>query len=105
MRRVAAAACLFAAATFLPVQAEAAGFRGGRGSAATKTSRSVVIVPGAAAANRAQAAEAGKPERVPFPPSDTPREEPVLLRLTANEGNQKPWCRTDVVVGGFCILN
>lgn len=105
MRRLAAVACLFAAATLLPVQAEAARFRGGRSSAATKTSRSIIIVPGAAAANRAQAAKASEPERVPFPPSSTPREEPVLLRLTANEGNQKPWCRTEVVVGGFCIMN
>ncbi len=105
MRRIAALACLFAAATFLPVQAEAAPSRGGRGSVPTKTSRSILIVPGAAAADRAQAAEAGKPERVPFPPSSMPREEPVRLRLTANEGDQKPWCRTEVVVGGFCILN
>ena len=105
MRRLAAIACLFAAVTFLPVQAEAARFRGGRGSTATKTSRSIIIVPGAAAVGSARAAEAGKPERVPFPPSSTPREEPVLLRLTANEANQKPWCQTEVVVGGFCIMN
>ncbi|MGO4404069.1 hypothetical protein AB4Z10_07355 [Bosea sp. RAF48] len=105
MRRIAALACLLAASTFLPVQAEAARFRGGRSGATTKTSRSIVIVPGAAAANRTQAAESDKPERVPFPPSSAPREEPVPLRLTANEGDQKTWCRTEVVVGGFCILN
>ncbi|UZF94527.1 hypothetical protein [Bosea sp. NBC_00550] len=107
MRRIAAFACLLAVAALLPIQAEAARFRSGRGGSApaTKTSHSIVVVPGAAGIAGAKAAEAGQPERAPFPASGAPREEPVLLRLTANEGAQKPWCRTDVVVGGFCILN
>ena len=109
MRRIAALACLLATATLLPVQAEAAKFRsGGRssGSSAT-TSRSVVVVPGiAAGASRAQAAT-GKPERVPFPPAAAhqQREEPLPLRLSANSEAKKPWCQTDVVVNGFCMMN
>lgn len=54
--------------------------------------------------SRAQAAT-GQPERVPFPPSSVQREEPLPLRLTANSGTKKPWCQTDVVVGGFCMMN
>jgi hypothetical protein len=109
MRRTAALACLLAAATLMPMQAEAAKFRsGGRSSAtsANKTSRSVIILPGVAGAGRTQATEADKPERVPFPPATAvQREEPALLRLSASEGAPQPWCRTEVVVGGFCILN
>jgi hypothetical protein len=108
MRRIAALACLLAAAALLPAQAQAAKLRfGGRGGSASpaKTSRSLVVIPAAAGASRAQAAEAGKPEQVPFPPSSAPREEPPPLRLSASEGGDKPWCRTDVTVGGFCILN
>lgn len=109
MRRFAALACLLATATLLPVQAEAAKIRlGGRSSApSTTTSRSAVIVPGAAVgANRAQAA-AGKPERVPFPPStvNQQREEPLPLRLSSSGEAKKPWCQTDKVVGGFCMMN
>ncbi|KQK31291.1 hypothetical protein ARD30_09925 [Bosea thiooxidans] len=109
MRRIAALACLLAAAALMPVQAEAAKLRfGGRSSAApaSKTSRSLVILPGAAGVSRAKAAEANMPERVPFPPAAaTQREEPVVLRLSASDGAPKPWCRSEVVVGGFCILN
>lgn len=107
MRRIAALACLLATAALLPVQAEAAKFRfGGRSSGSSaKTSRSVVIVPGlAAGASRAKAASA-EPERVPFPPATAQAEAPVPLRLSANGDARKPWCQTDVVVGGFCMMN
>ncbi|BCB19015.1 hypothetical protein [Bosea sp. ANAM02] len=107
MRRIAALACLLATAALLPVQAEAAKFRfGGRSSGSSaKTSRSVVIVPGlAAGASRAKAASA-EPERVPFPPATAQAKEPVPLRLSANDDARKPWCQTDVVVGGFCMMN
>jgi hypothetical protein len=108
MRRTAALACLLAAAALLPLQAEAARFRlGGRSSApAVKTSRGLVVIPGAAAASRSQAASADdKPERVPFPPSSADPDKPVLLRLSTNDENQQSWCRTQVVVGGFCMMN
>lgn len=107
MRRTAVLACLVATAALLPLQAEAAKFRsGGRGSSAksTKASGSLILVPGAAGIGSAQAAEAA-PQRVPFPPSSTPREEPLKLRLTSTEGFQKPWCGSSIVVGGFCLLN
>ena len=107
MRRTAALLCLLATATLLPVQAEAARFRlGGRSAApAAKTSRSVIVMPGVAAgASRAQAATSD-PERVPFPPTTARREEPLPLRLSSNTEAKKPWCQTDVVVGGFCMMN
>lgn len=107
MRRIAALLCLLATTALLPVQAEAAKFRSGGRSATTsaKTSRSIVVVPGiAAGTSRAQAATA-QPERVPFPPSTVQREEPLPLRLSANNEAKRPWCRSDVVVGGFCLLN
>ncbi|MGX5734611.1 hypothetical protein [Bosea thiooxidans] len=107
MRRL-ALTCLLAAATLLPVQAEAAKLRfGGRSSAstATKTSRSVIIMPGIGGAGRAQATEAEKPARVPFPPPSIRPEEPQL-RLTSSEiSPPKPWCRSNTVVGGFCLMN
>ena len=108
MRRL-ALACLLTSAALLPVQAEAAKIRlSGRSSAstATKTSSTVVIVPGIGGATRARAAEADKPARVPFPPPSTSPEEPVQLRLTSSESSPaKPWCRSNAVVGGFCMLN
>lgn len=107
MRRIAALACLLATATLLPVQAEAAKFRfrGGSSGSSTTTSRGIVVVPGAAlGASRAQAAT-GQPERVPFPTATARSEEPVPLRLTANSEAKKPWCQTEVVVGGFCMMN
>jgi len=101
MRRIAALTCLLATTTLLPVQAEAARFRtGGRSS----TTSRVVVVPGAAAASRAQTATA-QPERVPFPSATVQREEPLPLRLSSNNEAKKPWCQTDVVVGGFCMMN
>ncbi len=107
MRRFAAFACLLATATLLPVQAEAARFRmGGRSSASpAKVSRSIVIVPGiTAGASRAQAAT-GQPERVPFPTATAEREAPLPLRLSSNSETKKRWCQTDIVVGGFCMMN
>lgn len=104
MRRIAALSCLLATATLLPVQAEAARFRlGGRSSAST-TSR-IVIVPGVAAgASRAQAATS-QPERVPFPPATERHDGSMPLRLSSNDETKKPWCGSDVVVGGFCVMN
>lgn len=107
MYRIAAIACLLVTATLLPVQAEAAKFRsGGRSSGSSTTSnRGIVVVPGAAlGASRAQAAT-GQPERVPFPAATVQREEPLPLRLSANGEAKKPWCQTDVVVNGFCMMN
>ena len=105
--RIAALACLLATATLLPAQAEAAKFRfGGRSSgSSTTTSRSIVVVPGAAfGASRARAATS-EPERAPFPLTTAQREEPLPLRLSANGETKKPWCQTDVVVNGFCMMN
>jgi hypothetical protein len=40
--------------------------------------------------------------RVPFPTASATT--PTLLRLTTAEG-VRPWCASEVVVGGFCVLN
>ena len=107
MRRIAAITCLVAAAALLPLQAEAARFRlGGRSSPpAAKASRSIIVIPGVAAAGRTQAASNDQPQRVPFPPSSTSQDGPLPLRLSTNGDDRKPWCGTQLVVGGFCMMN
>lgn len=107
-RAFAIAACLLAATVLLPASAEAKRrFSGSAAQSATSSStgRSTVIVPATAGA-RARAAEPAEARRVPFPPATAqPREpSPVPLRLTGSD--DKPvWCRSEVVVGGFCMVN
>ena len=83
MRRL-ALACLLASATLLPVQAEAAKIRlSGRSSAstATRTNSTVVIIPGVGGATRTQAAETGRPARVPVVRHGQRRGRPFLQEL------------------------
>jgi hypothetical protein len=40
--------------------------------------------------------------RVPFPAASATA--PTLLRLTTAQG-ARPWCASEVVIGGFCVLN
>jgi hypothetical protein len=101
MRRIVAISCLIATASLLPVQAEAAKIR----STGGKASRSVIATPGIVGAKRAQPAAAEQPQRVPFPPATAQRQEPPPLRLTARDEPRKPWCGSEVVVGGFCMMN
>lgn len=116
MSRASRIACLLVAATLVPASAEAAKMRfGGKSSAKPSpetpasggTSRSLVIVPGVggAAAGTAKAGEQA-PTRVPFPPAPATQAapEPTPMKLTVNDG-AKVWCRSEVVVGGFCVLN
>ena len=114
MKRALVIACL-STALLLPASAEAAKMRL-RGASSAKPSaetspssaksRSLVVVPGVSA-GAAKAAEQA-PARVPFPPATatTTQSEtaPTLMKLTANDG-AKTWCRSEVVVGGFCVLN
>jgi hypothetical protein len=114
MKRALTIACL-STALLLPASAEAAKMRfGGKSSAkpaaetspSSGTSRSLVIVPGVSTG----AARAGEraPSRIPSQPvtaTATPSEPaPALLKLTVNDG-PKVWCRSEVVIGGFCVLN
>jgi hypothetical protein len=101
MRRIVAFSCLIAAASLLPLQAEAAKVRLGGG----KASRGVVAVPAAATGARSAQPAADQPQRVPFPPSTVRHEETPPLRLTARDEPKKPWCGSEVVVGGFCMMN
>lgn len=100
-------ATIILAATLLPASAEAAKMRfgGGRSSHATTESRgngsTTIVAPRVGRSSQSADAKPGAPGRVPFPPASA---EPVLLKVTASEAS-KPWCRSDVVVGGFCILN
>lgn len=106
------AACLLAAAILLPASAEAKRRFGGSSSAVTSgkpatkpVRRGVVVVP-IVGSQGAKATEKTAPQRVPFPPASaqSQADAPVLLRLTSSDA--KPvWCRSEVVVGGFCLLN
>lgn len=118
MKRALVIACL-STAFLLPASAEAAKMRfGGKSSgpssakATAETSGSggkrgsLVVVPGLSA-GAAKAAEQA-PARVPFPPATATATQsepaPALMKLTVNDG-AKIWCRSEVVVGGFCVLN
>lgn len=96
------------AAALLPAQAEAAKLRFGKrsphvGAEPARGRAGVIVVRGAAGTFRTQpAAAGGDNDRVPFPPSATAQ--PTLLRLTSAEPGRN-WCRSEIVVGGFCILN
>jgi hypothetical protein len=110
MNRALKIACLVLATTLLPAGAEARKMRFGGGKtsptpATSNTSRGLLIIPGVGLSSRAAAAQIGKPERAPFPPATTAALEPTPLRLTINDDTKKPWCRSDVVVGGFCVVN
>ena len=109
-------ACLLVAAMLVPASAEAAKMRfGGKSSAQPSPdasapagkSRSLVIVPGVGGAMAGSANAAGQtPARVPFPPASATQATPApaLMELSVNDG-AKIWCRSEVVVGGFCVLN
>ncbi|PTM42172.1 hypothetical protein [Bosea sp. 124] len=111
MKRALVIACL-STALLLPATAEAAKARlGGKSSTTSSTEgsggkgQSLMVVPGAgsAMAGTAKAADHA-PTRVPFPPSSAPAPAPALMQLTVNDAS-KIWCRSEVVVGGFCVLN
>lgn len=112
MNRALVIACL-STALLLPAGAEAAKMRfGGKASGKSSAtpspeasasggkSRSLVIVPGVGTAKAADRA----PARVPFPPAAATAPAPAAMQLTVNDG-AKIWCRSEVVVGGFCVLN
>lgn len=109
MTRTLVIACL-SAGLLLPAGAEAAKFRsGGKSSASASGETSggkrstLIVAPGAAGASRG--AKAGQaPARVPFPPSTMALTAPKAAVLTVT-GEPKIWCRSEVVVGGFCVLN
>lgn len=84
-------------------QAEAAKLRIGGGKRAADERSSTtgpVLVPGVRGA-RNTAPAAGEAARVPFPPATAM---PAFVSLDTREPN-RPWCRSKVVVGGFCVLN
>jgi hypothetical protein len=96
------------AGAMLPTAAEARKFRfGSRSHADTDasstggTGSSVVVVPRIGRSSKPDEARAGQPTRPPFP---TAGATPVLLRANAVT-EPKVWCRSEVVVGGFCVVN
>lgn len=92
----------------VPASAEAAKFRfGGSRSNDSQTSStnrdgSLIVTPGLRSRQASQPAASQSPRAVN--PSRTAAREPVPLRLTAAE-EPRVWCRSQVVVGGFCVLN
>ncbi|WP_332692529.1 hypothetical protein [Bosea sp. (in: a-proteobacteria)] len=107
MIRILAVATL--AAMLVPASAEAAKFRfGGSRSQSSQTSpanrdgSSVLITPGLRSRQASQPAQAQPPRAAS--PSRATATEPVPLRLTSAE-EPRIWCRSQVVVGGFCVLN
>ena len=114
MNRVISVAAYLVAATMLfPASAEAKRRFGGGSravapaAAEAKTNRSLVVVPaGGIGASRARASETGAPARVPFPPATAQQGQPAPTLASATVSDSKPvWCRSEVVVGGFCMMN
>lgn len=98
------------AATLLPTSAEARKFRfgGNRSSHADSdtsstggSGSSAVVVPRIGRSSKPGDAKAGQPTRPPFPTATAS----APLRLTTVAAEPKVWCRSDVVVGGFCVVN
>lgn len=93
----------------LPASAEAAKFRlGGSRSHSNHVGQSqrdgsnVVVTP----ALRSRQAEKAAADQAPRPaaPAAIAAVEPVALRSSQPE-EARVWCRSQVVVGGFCVLN
>ncbi|MDU0339855.1 hypothetical protein [Bosea rubneri] len=90
----------------VPASAEAAKFRfGGSRSSDSQTSSSnrdgsLIVTPGLRSRQTSQPAAAQSPRAA----SPNRAAEPLPLRLTAAE-EPRVWCRSQVVVGGFCVLN
>jgi hypothetical protein len=93
----------------LPASAEAAKFRFGgsrsHNSHASENHRdgSHVVVTPALRARQTEKAAAGQASR-PATPAAVATAEPVALR-SAEPSQPGVWCRSQVVVGGFCVLN
>ncbi len=107
MRILTTAVVVFA---LLPASAEAAKFRFGGGrshsnSHAGQSQRdgSNLVVTPALRSRQTDRAAAGQPYRA-VTPATVATAEPVALRSSQPE--EAPiWCRSQVVVGGFCVLN
>lgn len=106
MIRLLAAATL--AVALLPASAEAAKFRSGSRSHNTHASQSqrdsshVVVTP-TLRARQTQSATNDRPLRI-VTPAATATVETADLRGT-QAAEPRIWCRSQVVVGGFCVMN
>lgn len=98
------------AAVLLPAGAEAAKFRSGNRSSHGSTeagpsggnASSLVVTPRVGRSSQQEASKGDAPPRPPFPTASAAA--PAMLRLSTAE-EPKVWCRSEVVVGGFCMLN
>ncbi|WP_157089614.1 hypothetical protein [Bosea sp. WAO] len=92
----------------VPASAEAAKFRfGGSRSSDSQASSSnrdgsLIVTPGLRSRQTSQPLSAQSPRGASPIRAAVP--EPTPLRLTAAE-EPRVWCRSQVVVGGFCVLN
>lgn len=106
IRILTAAVVVFA---LLPASAEAAKFRfGGRSHSNSHAGQSqrdgsnVVVTP-TLRSRQTDRTAAGQPYRA-VAPAAVASAEPVALRSSQPE-EARVWCRSQVVVGGFCMLN
>lgn len=83
-------------------EAEAAKMRigGGKRTTATQAASPGLVVAPSLRSGRGNAA-AAEPARVPFPPATAA---PAFVSLNTREA-KRPWCQSEIVVGGFCVLN
>ena len=105
MSRAAALACLAALVGLAPVQAEAARFRirsFAKPSAPTRLMIVPVVTGGgqASAATTAPRQSSSQPEK----PHLAAVEVAPPLRLSTTDPTSR-WCRSEIVVGGFCMIN
>ncbi|KFC73852.1 hypothetical protein FG93_01542 [Bosea sp. LC85] len=98
------------ATVLLPAGAEAAKFRGGsrsshgssEASSGGGSGSSLVVTPRIGRSSQQEAAKGDALPRAPFPTANAAA--PAMLRLSTAE-EPRVWCRSEVVVGGFCMLN
>ncbi|HEV7328178.1 MAG TPA: hypothetical protein VGN91_24210 [Bosea sp. (in: a-proteobacteria)] len=106
IRPLAVAALAFA---LLPASAEAAKFRGGSRSQTTNASQpqrdgsNVVVTPALSSRQTENAGAAPQPLHIASPTA-------IAAAETANLRGSQPaeprlWCRSQTVVGGFCVMN
>lgn len=105
MSRAAALACLAALIGLAPLQAEAARLRMRSFAKPSAPTRAMIVpIVSGSSQGRAVTTTYGQSSSQPEKSSLAPAEELLPLRLGVAEPKSR-WCRSEVVVGGFCMVN